>query len=633
MYLRATRARGGSLRRRGSALVSALVLGVILFGLVYATTLVSVVEVKDSRVSVDELRATYLAEAGVERAINTLNDAAQKNPFRPIDGLVAIFGGDDTIVPFVGEQVSTGGGHVGSYSVTLTQGDLTADTFAVTIESTGYLPDAPQALGPGQRTDHWASLEVTVQFSLVPSDVFNYAYFINNWGWLYANSLSCNGNAGSNGQFDMAGYGPTITGQPVYESVAYSGGAATLSGYRDDNNDGLADGNDGGIFSGWDIVGAQNVNGNGGNASNQHDFQEQVEMPNLSDLSVYEEKAVAAGSSISIGAVPVADEVVGDDPGEAENLYLVGTAANPIVLDGPVVAQGDVIISGYVTGQGSIYAGGNVYIPDSIEYVNPPTTTRPTGTTQADTEAWLTDNWDKDFLGLFARENIVAGDHTNYWWRRYVSGWLASSLNKSEEDAGEDGIPNTYAGRDGIVGTADDDVLEDDGAYTVDVYTDTDAALGLIPAGKNVGDAVPGSGEDIDGDGQYDATLTIENDIDLVNSLAPGLWEGNLPAGGVASYSSIASLYANNIDAVLYTNHAFCYVVFGGDTAKINGAIVSRNESIIYGTPDIEFNHDSRLLGGSSGMAGDMLPRTLADPVIVRWSTLDSDPNRYIVLP
>ena len=33
---------------------------------------------------------------------------------------------------------------------------------------------------------------------------------------------------------------------------------------------------------------------------------------------------------------------------------------------------------------------------------------------------------------------------------------MNSSLNKSEEDAGEDGIPNTIAGKDGILGTADD---------------------------------------------------------------------------------------------------------------------------------------------------------------------------------
>jgi hypothetical protein len=50
--------------------------------------------------------------------------------------------------------------------------------------------------------------------------------------------------------------------------LSWAGGNASLSGYRDDNGDGLADGNDGGLFSGWDIVGAQNVRGTGGREAN-----------------------------------------------------------------------------------------------------------------------------------------------------------------------------------------------------------------------------------------------------------------------------------------------------------------------------------------------------------------------------
>ena len=106
-----------------------------------------------------------------------------------------------------------------------------------------------------------------------------------------------------------------------------------------------------------DIVGATNIQGNGGLASNQHEFEDPVEMPNLSDLSQYETEALTAGSSISIGGTPMTNAVFGDEGGETGNLYLIGTAADPIVLDGPVVVQGDVIISGHVTGQGAIYAG------------------------------------------------------------------------------------------------------------------------------------------------------------------------------------------------------------------------------------------------------------------------------------
>jgi hypothetical protein len=101
-----------------------------------------------------------------------------------------------------------------------------------------------------------------------------------------------------------------------------------------------------------------------------------------------------------------------------------------------------------------------------------------------------------------------------------------------------------------------------------------------------------------------------------------------MPAAGIAAYSDIATLYANHLDATFYTNHSFCYVVLGSEDANINGALVSRNEDIIYGTPNIKINHDSRLLGGSSSLAAPLLPRTVEAPEILRWSRLDRDPNR-----
>ena len=607
-----------------------LVIGVALFGLVYATTLRSVVEVKSSRSGLNDVRAKYLAQAGVERGKLLLQAAADKSPFAPINGLTQVFDGGTEMQLYLGEELLDGSAQVGSYSVSMTLDDFNLESATITIESTGYLPTAPGDLGPGEQLENWCALSVTMLYELQPSSVFDYSYFINNWGWFYGSTIFANGNAGSNAQFDVAGYHPTITGQPIYDNVAWDGVNATLSGYRDDNGDGLQDGNDGGIFSGWDILGAHNVNGVGGNAENQHDFQDSVPMPNLSDLSEYEKKAIDEGSSISIGGSVVSDAVYGDGFGELGNLYLHGTVADPIVIDGPVVVQGDVIISGYVSGQGAIYTDGNVYVPDSINYLDPPTTERPADNTQASTEAWLSTNWNKDFLGLFASENVVVGDFTDFTWQWYVGGWMSHSMNKSSEDSGEDGVPNTLAGKDGILDTEDDDVLEGDGVFTVEYYTAADYAMGLIPPGKVVGDVIPGTGEDIDGDGMYDDTTTL-SDLNFQDALDSGLWGGNMPFG-LTDYGDISSLYANHLDATFYTNHAFCYVVFGSTDAEINGAVVSRNESIVYGTPTISINHDSRLLGGNSGVGGGLLPQILEDPTILRWTQLDADPNLYGVI-
>ena len=88
-------------------------------------------------------------------------------------------------------------------------------------------------------------------------------------------------------------------------------------------------------------------------------------------------------------------------------------------------------------------------------------------------------------IGLFAKENIVLSDYSNYWWQKYVSDWINNDLNKSEEDAGLDQIPNT--GDEG----------EGDGVWSVnyDAY----------------GNPIPGSGEDIDGDGVFDNTTKLSD--------------------------------------------------------------------------------------------------------------------------
>ncbi len=619
-------------RDRGSALVSVVSASTLLVGLVFATTAFSVVDLNESKDSLDQVRARYVAQAGVEDAVSFLQGAVKKTSFHdPLLGLHNIFKSGGTVRYKIAQSLMDGGRKMGEYSVTMT-GAEDSKGMTVTIRSTGYLPSAPQNLPPGKRVRAWQALEVAVRFETGPSQVFNYGYFINNWGWFYGSSIYCNGNVRSNGQFDAANYRPTVTGQPLYDSVEWSGGKAVLSGYHDDNGDGLKDGNDGGIFAGWDILRSGNVRGNGGNTSNQHDFQEQVPMPNLTDLSQYESKAIAEGGHVDIGGSPVLDAVAGDDPGEKENVYLHGTLANPIQIHGKVIIRGNVIISGYITGQGAIYAGGNIYIPDSLHYVNPPTSPRPASNKQEDTEAWLTQNWNKDFIGFFARENIAVGNHENSTWRSYVNRWMNSSMNKSEEDAGEDGIPNTKKGKDGISGTADDDVLEDDNVFTVERYSALDASLGLIPPGKSVGDPIPGTGEDIDGDGQYDPTTSISNDIDFKVPLDSAHWGGNMPPGGI-KYSDVASVHANNLDGVFYTNHSFCWFVTNSHDAVINGALVSRNENIIYGTPKMIINYDCRLLGGGAGAVKDFLPKTVKPVRFLRWEVLSKDPNRYIVKP
>jgi len=317
--------------------------------------------------------------------------------------------------------------------------------------------------------------------------------------------------------------------------------------------------------------------------------------------------------------VPMCDSVVGDDPGEKSNLYLQGTDANPIVLNGLVVVRGNLIISGKVIGKGAIYTGRNVYVPNDLEYVNPPSPVPTDSPSEVELEGWLADNQGKDSLGLFAREHVVCADYTNSTWQYYVSNWVNDSRNKSEEDSGSDGIPNTRPGRDGIPGTEDDDVLDDDGEWTVERYTQGDADRGIIPPGFSVGDAIPGSGEDVDGDGQYDATTQM-SEFSVNAPLDAEHWAGNIPSG-VTSYSDLSTSLLTRMDGAFYTNHTFAALTTAWDRdLHVRGCVVSRNEAIIYGSKTIQLDYDMRLYGGGESF-GFYLPKVWAPVRTLIWQS------------
>lgn len=80
------------------------------------------------------------------------------------------------------------------------------------------------------------------------------------------------------------------------------------------------------------------------------------------------------------------------------NVILVGTAANPLVVDKTVVIDGDVIIQGVVQGEGQIYASGNIYLPGDVVYNDGP--------------QWgMTATGQRNLLMLRAGGNIVINDY------------------------------------------------------------------------------------------------------------------------------------------------------------------------------------------------------------------------------
>ena len=90
------------------------------------------------------------------------------------------------------------------------------------------------------------------------------------------------------------------------------------------------------------------------------------------------------------------------------NVYLHGTKANPLVLDGDVAIDGDVIVSGYVVGSGTIRARGNVYIPTDLVYADK---NRDTGR-----HFGVAADGRSNSLAVAAGGNIVVGDFYRPAW-------------------------------------------------------------------------------------------------------------------------------------------------------------------------------------------------------------------------
>ena len=602
-------------RRKGNVLSIAVISLAVLSVIVFASLDVARERVIEQRTSDLGFTAELAAQSAVELQIARFNEAMRlastSNPWELIDRT-------DT-------NPHTGPGGYTHLAQGVELRDFSGDVYAeydlfVDVETTGptrrhvtivghaYVP-TKQAFADGARNSARHDASTVIEISFRGGEVFDYAYFINHWGWFFGDSITANGSVRSNGIFGFGGYKPTVNGSPRYQGA----NGHKLLGYLDDNQDGVTDGSDGGVYSGLEVDGEQNVRGMGGLSKNQHIVGPAV-MPNLSNMSVYEGMAIDKSGSISIGSQTLVSGVLGDDAGEKQHLYLNGTSTNPIVLDGPVVVRGSVIIGGKVTGQGSIYAGGNVYIAKNLEYVNGPSTVRPASNDQATVEAWRQNALDRDSLGLFAREHIVIGDYTHSWWQHYVGQWVNDPNNESKEDAGIDGVQNTRKGPDGILGTADDDVLEGDGVWTVSRYTAEDAANGLIPDGYSVGDVIPGSGEDIDGDGAYDGRTQM-SEFELPASLNPQNWAGLNTS--YSNFKDIATVEISRIDGALYTNHTLgALLVHSGGTVQFNGSIVSRNEAIVYSANGVQMNHDERLTGRGSAESGFETPVTW-DPVRV----------------
>lgn len=502
---------------------------------VLGITTLSMVELSSFRVRTEYAR--WASNQAYYHAENALNWALQMVADAP-----STYGGTPS---FVGNYSVSAGNLSMSYLTTLygSAGTDFKNAWVTVAAHTNGVTDLYLVTASAKVRDRVRTLQSTVRKN-PPSTVFDYEYFLNNWGWWWGSTITGYGDNRANWDFDFR-YTPTVNG-----SIFASGGIESNMVAVNPLGGSLP-------FAGLAATDP---------ASYVHAGTPRVQMPNLKDFTYYQAKATTNAGKLYLGTNLVVSAV--HTNASKPGLYLKGTASAPVKISGPVVIPGDVIISGPITGVGTLYVGGNLYVAGDMTYVNGPDFSgTPASMTQANRDAWVQNSLTagKDLIAFAVREAILGGNVND-------SGWKTSCY-----DAASYGLKNVGAegslGKDGIAGTPDDGVA----------FRDTN------------GDGTPDSAwYDADGDGVVDVAYNYSNDVQLNTTRAGKIY--NYPTatnGTLVAYESVSTNNFNRVDGILYCNHAMA-MKLDKSGAVMNGAVICRDEAIIF-TGSLKFVYDPRV--------------------------------------
>jgi hypothetical protein len=394
---------------------------------------------------------------------------------------------------------------------------------------------------------------IQAQITVRPiSQVFDYEYFLNNWGWWWGNTITGNGAQRANWDFDFRD-GPTVNGA-IYAADQVDENEVPIQNYATPPFAGLA--------------GADETN-------LVHQGAPRVVMPNLLNFSNYIATAMANTSTngLWIGtnqivAGALTNQYTPNPGGNDGNLtpqsglYVAGTPNSPIIIKGTVVIPGDLVIQGTVTGQGTLYVGGNLYIASNITYAHGPDfSTRPETEAPATRDAWVAQNMTNDLIAYAVRGSILAGDVTNPDWINYCYDYPGSGLANVGDES--------HLGADGIANTPDDDIpfLHADGTWS--------------------------TWYDADGDGIMEANYNYNTDINMTPARASYIRGYPTVNGSPAAYSQVATDNMGTLEGIFYTDHAAA-MRMAQSVAVFHGVIVSRNEQIVFQNY-LTLTYDSRV--------------------------------------
>ncbi len=384
------------------------------------------------------------------------------------------------------------------------------------------------------------------------SQVFDYEYFLNNWGWWWGSTITGNGGQRANWDFDFRD-SPTVNGA-IYATDEVDENEVPVQNYPTPPFAGLA------ATDETNLV---------------HQGSPRVTMPNLLNFSNYAAAAMSntALNGIWIGSNQLVAGVLTNsytpNPGgnggnvtPQTGLYVAGTPAAPITIKGTVVIQGDLVIQGTVTGQGTLYVGGNLYIAGNLTYANGPNFSTPPETQSvAARDAWVASSMTNDLVAYAVRGSVLAGDVTNPDWINWCYNYPGSGLRFVGDES--------HLGADGIAGTPDDNIpfLHANGATN--------------------------TWYDADGDGLVESDYNYNTDINMTAARASSILNYPTASGMPLPYSSVATDNMGTLQGIFYTDHAAA-MRLAQSTAVINGVIVSRNEQIIFQNY-LDLVYDSRV--------------------------------------
>lgn len=402
------------------------------------------------------------------------------------------------------------------------------------------LPDLYSVTASAQVGNKVRTIRATVTKN-PPSRVFDYEYFLNNWGWWWGASITGNGGNRANWDFDFRN-------RPVVNGLILANGTVTDNGVAVDP-----------------FGGSPPFRGSAGSdpLSNVHWGVPREKMPNLKDFTYYQQRALNGDSNglwVGTSQVVWGVHTNATQPG----LYLEGTDSAPIIISNTVVVNGDVVIKGKITGRGTLYVGGNLYIAGDVTYKNGPDWSTPPETMPiAQRDQWTVDNKNKALIAFAVRESILGGNVNSTDWKGYCYDAATYGLKNvgNEATLGQDGIPHT--GDDGIP------FDHHDGTSNSAWY-------------------------DADGDGAVDANFNYGNQIAMTTNRMNAIANYPTNALGLPSdYETVASNDMNLLDGIFYTNHAAA-MRLAKNNSIIHGVVVSRDEAIVFNS-SLNMYYDSRV--------------------------------------